>query len=337
MADEAEEISTETAPQVETPEATPGEESIMPPETPPAAEVQDAFSKGVEEARKAETAEAAPEEPEPKPEDQPAPGEPAPAEEAPKSVDAEIKDLGITNERTQKRFRELSERAAEADMLRSNAERAQQWDETVRSTGATPEQFGNALNYLAAINSGKPDAMQAAYDQMAQELKWLGQKLGKEAPGYDPLSAHPDLAEQVKAGSLDSKVAAEIVQLRQRGTLQQEQETNHQQAMQAQAEQQQAMMQVAQLGNQLRTTDPQFAQRFQALAPMVEVIQQTLPPSQWATAIHRAYLAAPATAPVAPPAKPNNPARAAPAAVSAGPTKGNEFDFGVALARSKGF
>jgi len=95
-------------------------------------------------------------------------GEPDPAAAAaattqPDAIDAEIKELGITHERTQKRFRELTERAAEVETLRPDAERGRQWEETIKSTGADPQQMGNALNYLAAINSRDPAAMAQAY------------------------------------------------------------------------------------------------------------------------------------------------------------------------------
>ncbi|MDC6625553.1 hypothetical protein OEZ82_26360, partial [Leclercia adecarboxylata] len=139
----------------------------------------------------------------------------APAQpEAPKSVEDEIKDLGITNDQTQKRFRELSERASEADSLRERAGKVTDWEQTIQSTGTTPQQFGATLLYLTDINSGDPVRMNRAYETMEAELKFLGEKLGREAPGFDPLAAHPDLAEKVKTGDLDRAAAVELVQHR---------------------------------------------------------------------------------------------------------------------------
>lgn len=328
----------------------------------PATEKLDAFSAGVEEARAAEVAEEAPAAT--PVEEQPAavadPVDPAAAADAPqqpaaveppkdqpgqqpepaKSVDEEIKDLGITNERTQKRFRELSERAAEADTLRTQAASAEEWEKTVTSTGATPQQFGNALQYLAAINSGNPEQMAAAFDSMQQELAWLGKRIGREAPGFDPLSEHADLAEKVASGDLTREVAAELVQSRQRGVLAKEHQATQQQTAQAQQLEQQGLQAVAALGNQLRTSDPQFQQKFAFLQPTVEIIQSTMHPSQWAGAIQQAYQrlpAIPAPAPAAA-ARPNNPARASSAAAVPATPKNplDAFTFGVAEAQAAG-
>lgn len=339
----------------------------------PATEQLDAFSAGVEEARAAETAEAAPVVPPPADDsaavtDPAAPAAPvegegdpaaasvaaaadpnaapaAPAAEAKpaaaQSVDDEIKDLGITNERTQKRFRELSERASEAESLRGRAEKVTDWEKTIESTGTNPEQFGAALVYLADINSGDPVRMGRAYDTMQAELKFLGEKLGREAPGFDPLSAHPDLAEKVKSGDLERSAATELVQRRQREALQNEHQQNQHRASASQQAEQQGLQQVAMLGEQLRAADPQFQQKIAFLAPTLEIVQATLPPSEWAPALKRAYDRLPAVAapaPAAPAARPNNPARAsaAPAVPATPKNPADAFSFGVAEAQAQG-
>jgi hypothetical protein len=332
----------------------------------PATEQLDAFAAGVEEARAAETAEAPPVVVPPAdpaatadPAAPAAPGEgegdqpPAPAAadpnaapaakaqpEAPKSVEDEIKDLGITNDRTQKRFRELSERASEADSLRERAGKVTDWEQTIQSTGTTPQQFGATLLYLTDINSGDPVRMNRAYETMEAELKFLGEKLGREAPGFDPLAAHPDLAEKVKTGDLDRAAAVELVQHRQRGVLQNEQQQNQHRVSQSQQAEQMGLQAVADLGAQLRTTDPQFQQKFAYLAPTVEIIQSTLPPAQWAAAIQQAYQRLPPIPAAAPAvaARPNNPARAsaAPAVPATPKNPADAFSFGVAEAQAQG-
>lgn len=321
----------------------------QPAEAPVVETPEDAFERGVKEATPAdepaepvETPEDAPkpegEEGEPKPE-QPKPEESKP-EEQPKSVDEEIKELGITNERTQARFRELSERAAEADQYKGRAAKADEWEQTIQSTGTNPEQFGAALNYLRAVNSGSPEAMSQAYDIMEKELQWLGEKLGKAAPGFDPLSKHEDLKQKVASGDMTPEVAAELAQHRSRGQL----ATEHQQAQQTQSQQQaewnSGMAQIQALGNQLRSADPQFQQKFAMIAPTLEIIQANLPPSQWATAIHNAYQKLPSVpAPAPAPAKPATPSpiRANGASMMAKPKTDLEaFDQGVSLAKARG-
>jgi hypothetical protein len=336
----------------------------------PATEQLDAFTAGVEEARAAETAEGAPVAVPPAdpaavvdpaapatpvegeggqpaapaaadPNAAPSAAPAAPAQpEAPKSVEDEIKDLGITNERTQKRFRDLSERASEADSLRERAGKVADWEQTIQSTGTTPQQFGATLLYLTDINSGDPVRMNRAYETMEAELKFLGEKLGREAPGFDPLAAHPDLAEKVKTGDLDRAAAVELVQHRQRGVLQTEQQQNQQRVSQSKQEEDKGLQAVADLGAQLRTADPQFVQKFAYLAPTVEIIQATMPPAQWAAAIHQAYQRLPPIPAAAPAvaARPNNPARAsaAPAVPATPKNPSDAFAFGVAEAQAQG-
>lgn len=334
----------------------------------PAAEQLDAFSAGVEEARAAETAEATPVVVPPPADDgapavvegqtpaapadgeqpaAPADGAAAPAApaavaqpEAPKSVDDEIKDLGITNERTQKRFRELSERASEAESLRDRAGKVSDWEQTIHNTGTNPQQFGATLLYLTDINSGDPGRMNRAYDTMLAELQFLAPKLGREAPGFDPLSAHPELAEKVKSGDLERAAAVELVQRRQRELLQNEHQLTEQQRHQLQQAEQQALQEVALVGQQLRTNDPQFQQKFAYLAPTVEIIQATMPPAQWAAAIQQAYQRLPPIPAAAPAvaARPNNPARAsaAPAVPATPKNPADAFSFGVAEAQAQG-
>ncbi len=329
----------------------------------PASDI-DAFAKGVEEARQAEVAgkidadgapvlqtgepaAAPPADPNApvadaaKPDDKPVLAEPKP-EDKPKDVEAEIKELGITNERTQKRFRELTERAAEVEPLRSKAQKAEEWEQTIQSTGTNPEQFGAALEYLRAVNSGSPEAMTQAYAIMQKELQWLGEKLGREAPGFDPLSRHADLQAKVESGDLTREVAAEIAQLRQRGALQQEHVQQQTAAQQAQFVHQQAIQQVGALGEQLRANDPQFQQKFAYLAPTVDLIQKTLPPQQWAAEIQAAYARLPAfvaPAPVAQPARPAaSPIRPSGAPIMAAKPKNDieAFGMGVEIARARG-
>jgi len=321
-------------------------------ETPPAEPVapEDPFLKGVEEANAAEAAvtpqdpEVPAGDPEPTPEGDPKPevpkvDDPKPEDEKPKDVETEIKELGITNERTQKRFRELTERASEVETYKTRAAKAEEWEQTIQSTGTNPEQFGAALNYLRAVNSGNPDAMSQAYDIMQKELQWLGEKLGKEAPGFDPLSKHADLQQQVANGDITKEVAAQLVAHRQRESLTSQHNQTQQQAFAAQQAQQTGIAQVQALGAQLQASDPQFQQKFAYLKPTLELIQSSLPPDRWAIEIQRAYAALPAIA-SAPATRPATPAPIRPSGAPVMQAKPKDeyeaFGMGVDLARARG-
>ncbi len=323
----------------------------------PAAAELDAFSAGVEAAREQEAREdvlpgdapaadgqqspqdGAPATPAAADPNAPPAGEQPPAPPAQPqqpTVDDEVKQLGL-KERAAERFQELHTQARDA------RERVSQWEETVQSTGATPEQFGGALRYLSDINSGDPKRMADAYERMQGELQWLGQQLGREAPGFDPLSAHPDLAGRVTSGDITRDVALELAQHRQTGQLQQTHTQAQQDRQQQDLQYQQGLASVQQLGTQLRAGDALFDQKLALLAPTIDIIQRTLPPAQWQTEIHRAYLALPATA-VAAPAAAAPVARSAPNPIranSAAPvapqiTPDNAFDIGVQAARARG-
>jgi len=320
----------------------------------PAAAELDAFSAGVEAAREQEAREeGAPVEAAPAAdgEQQPqgdAPAAPAatdpnapPAAQQPPAqpgqqptVDDEVKQLGL-KERAAERFQELHTQARDA------RERVSQWETTVESTGATPQQFGETLRYLADVNSGDPQRMAAAYDRMQGELQWLGKQLGREAPGFDPLSAHADLAGRVTSGDITRDVALELAQHRQQGQLQQTHSQQQYDRQQQDVAFQQGLASVQQLGAQLRAGDAQFDQKLALLAPSIELIQRTLPPAQWPQEIHRAYLSLPA---IAAPAAAAPAARAAPnpirpnggAPVAPKITTENAFDIGVQQARARG-
>lgn len=321
----------------------------------PADDIMDAFTQGVEEARQQEAGEDAP--PPADPAAPPAEGDPPPAGDPPQAgatdgqptdqqqppaepsaVEKEIKELGITNERTQARFRELIGRAAEAERLAPIVERAKQWEETIESTGAKPEQLGQALNYLAAVNSGDPNALRQAHQFLSTELEWLSKQLGLPAPGYDPLSDFPDLAEQVRNGDTTRELAHEVAARRRAEALQAQRNERVQQSTQQQeqeaAARTTALREVATLGQQLRASDPKFAAKYDMIKPMVAVIQETLPPAQWAAAIQKAYSAV--QLPAAPPPPPTpNPAR--PSGVALAPdAAADPFAFGVEEARARG-
>lgn len=263
------------------------------------------------------------------------------------AVEKEIKDLGITSDRATKRFRELSQKAAQVEPLQTKAAQLEDWNETIQSTGADPEQLGRSLGYLAAINSRDPTQMNQAYDALSQELAWLGERLGRDAPGFDPLSKHPDLLALVEAGELPRATAKELVAARQSGALVQEQRTTQDQATQIKRQQDDALVEVAKLGDTLRAAEPEhFQQKFATLLPTIKIIQRTLPPAQWSKEIEAAYRELPAMAAPAPSPNPRasqattpqplRPTGTSPAQMRAPTNDVDAFALGVAEAKAAG-
>lgn len=269
----------------------------------------DAFSKGVEEAapepveveaeQVEEVAEAA--------EGEPAAAEPAPAAEA-DPIAEEIAALGL-KEKAAERFKELTgkvkELSTDRESLTEKAAKADQWEQMVTSTGATPEQYSSALGYLQAINSGDPASMGKAFDAMLQEVQWLGQQLGREVPGLvDPLKDHADLSSAVDNGDITRKHALEVAQARV--TQQRVAQRSEVQAKQTVAQQSEAaaVASVNALDQRLRA-DPAYAAKMQALTSSGAFawIKENIPPEKWAPAIEREWQRTAVAAP-APAAKP---------------------------------
>jgi hypothetical protein len=271
----------QSEPETQTPDPSPA------PDSAPESDL-DAFAQGVAEASEPEAeAEAAPE-----PEAAPA-AEAAPAPEA-DPVAEEIAALGL-KEKSAERFKELAgkvkELSTERETLQAAAQRAEQWEQMVTSTGATPEQYSSALGYLSAINSGDPAAMGKAFDAMLGELQWLGKTLGREVTGLvDPLQDHADLAEAVDAGDMTRKAALEVAQARVTLARTAEQAGKVQQQTAAQQAQAQAVAAVNALDQRLQA-DPLYAAKMQAMQQTGAFawIKDNLPPEKWAAAIEREW------------------------------------------------
>lgn len=192
----------------------------------------------------------------------------------------------------------------------------------VSETGATPEMYTAALDYLKNTNAaaqGDPAAAQRCYDQTLNELQVWAKLLGKEIPGIvDPLAAHPDLQREVEAGDLARERALEIVHQRSTAHLiRGRDERTQQQSADAQARTQGAGA-LNNLEGQLRAADADYDRKRPFFIPAVRRIVAKFPPSEWAAEAQRAYAEIPALPKEAAPA----PAPAGGARPLPGPVRG---------------
>lgn len=203
------------------------------------------------------------------------------------------------SDRAQARFKELAGRARDGEAWK---ERAEQWQQTVESTGASPDQFGQLLTYSSLVNSGDPAKLRQAMAVLEQERATLARALGEEVPGVDLLAAHPDLLERVGSGDMERASALELVRARDMAASSRQQQERWQADQLATQVRQQAVDGLNAMGNQLAAQDPQYTAKYAAMQPMLPIIAQ-LPPAQWSEAFMTAYravvvpAAAPATAP----------------------------------------
>lgn len=236
------------------------------------------------------------------------------------ATEKEIADLGLKG-KTAVRFRELSRDRSEMAPIREAltaagitdfttlpaqleqmsrmAKFAEEWTETIQSTGANDQQFGAVLGYLQLVNSGDPQSLQKAYDAMKMEMDWLGEKLGIiSAGGTDPLEAHADLKEEVRTGALERKRAEEIAQSRNRTKAREKLEADTIAQRQAQAQEftpERGVEAVKNLANELYATDKEgFAARLKVMEPGIQTIQATMPPAKWEGAVRELWKRTPA-------------------------------------------
>lgn len=152
----------------------------------------------------------------PKAEDPPAdPTKPAPTAE-PKALDLTPPE-GIS-ERAKGRWAELSERAKLVPDLERRATEAESAltgvRELVRESGLDQTEFGNMLEMGRLFKSADPKDLQSALQQLDGLRADLATRLGVDAPGIDPLAAHPDLKADVENMAISRDRALEIARLR---------------------------------------------------------------------------------------------------------------------------
>lgn len=200
------------------------------------------------------------------------------------------------SERAKARFAELASRAKEGEVWK---ERAEQWQQTIASTGASPEQFGQLLTYTSLVNSGDPEKLRQAMNVLERERNAIARMIGEEAPGIDLLSDHPDLIQRVQQGDFDRHAALEVARARTLAAQQRQRDEWAQIQQMQSATQTQAIQSLNTLGQQLEAQDPQYRQKFAQLQPMLPIIAQ-LPPERWGEAFMQAYqsIVVPAPTPV---------------------------------------
>lgn len=185
----------------------------------------------------------------------------------------------------------------------------------VQSTGATPEQYGETLSWLALFNSNDPKQQEKALELVESVAERLATLLGKERTIGDPLTAHPDLKDAVAKGQVTAKYAQEIARTRNGQQFRQELTTQAtiQQQQQAAAAQELATARadLSALEQTLKASDPSYEAKTAILVPALKPVFAVIPPSQWKSKFTEAYRNIKVSAPAAKSSVPaNQPLRA---------------------------
>lgn len=154
------------------------------------------------------------------------------------AVNKEADELGIKNQKTRDRFHALNAEVAAVKPFRDALEAAGIKDVgtlratiegayaavdmvgMVQETGADPQQYTFALEYLTlnnAADGGDLEARQKCLDWIRDEYVRHAQELGVEVPGlFDPLEKFPDLKADLEGERITRERAMELAQQRTR-------------------------------------------------------------------------------------------------------------------------
>lgn len=163
----------------------------------------------------------------------------------------------------------------------------------IAETKATPEQYGMVLDYLGAVNSGDDTKIRGAISVLQSELKALHEQLGEPLPGTDVLAAHQDLKDAVEVGDITQAHAVELATARARAAAQTRRTETQRTQTAAQTEQVQAVAAgrdaLNALEARLRTSDPHYEAKRNALIETLKPMMARIHPSQWVEVFQEAY------------------------------------------------
>ena len=235
-------------------------------------------------------------------------GDPAPAKpDAPAAdkladtFEEELAAAGPVTKRQEARMKQLYERARKADELAPVVDQLRAWEDSITSTGATPEQFGGAMNYLTLLNSGKPENLEIAFEQIEGEYLALAKALGRPtSAGYDPIADHPDIAAKLANMDIDRDTALEVIAARNRAKVEQVSRQTQQQQDSQQDGIEQGRSEMLALEAELRVTDPAYSEKLTALTPALQAMTKVTAPDKWAASARRMFATLNIPAPPAP-------------------------------------
>lgn len=253
------------------------------------------------------------------------PAAPAAAKK-PESADEDLTPPEGMNERAQQRFAQLAEKVKGLPELERRATEAEtqlgQVRTMVNASGLSANEFTDMLETGRLFKSGNPKDLQAAMVRLDALRTNIATRLGIDAPGADPLAAHPDLKAEVEALSLTKDRALEIARLRNKGaqadtmTADQRELAQHQEAVQkgTTAMETALKQRAGQPGHEHRL---KAIQTYLADPAKKQAFVTTYRPEQWASALTLMYdsITVPTAAPghaVPQPLRPGNTRTGAP-------------------------
>jgi hypothetical protein len=232
-----------------------------------------------------------------KPADKPAEGVKPVEPKKPDPINDPIpKDLkGPTQERIRSLITTTKEITAERDRVKQDFDYMVQG---VQATGASPEQYGETLSWLAMFNSNDPAQQTKALELVENVAERLATLLGKDRTVGDPLSAHADLKDAVAKGQVTPQYAKEIARTRNSSQFRTQLTDNARQEQERQqaydTELATARTALTELEGSLKSLDKDWDVKKPILVAALKPVFASIPPSQWKAKFEEAYRNLPA-------------------------------------------
>ena len=219
---------------------------------------------------------------------------PPKATDQPKAPEQEVAELldGVKSERGRERIKQAF---AEKKQLEQEIG---SFREMVRSTGMSPQQFAQTLEFGRLVSSGDEKNIRMALEMIEGQRAALYQKLGVEAPGVDLLQGHDDLKQAVDGMEITRQKAVELAKFRKQQQEAQQHQQAQQQTVQQQHEYQQQVQQATQSMDaylQTRANEVDHPARIKVITEHFknpENLQRfvsTYQPHQWADTVRLMY------------------------------------------------
>lgn len=218
------------------------------------------------------------------------PAEANPVDPTAKADDDLAMPEGLSH-KAQERFSALVSRVKEREAQASAAnETIGAFREMIQSTGASPQEFSQAIDYMKMVKGGD---LEGALRVIDDQRRMISLALGKALPGADPLADFPDLRQRVDGYQMDEQTAIELARTRTQQNHQQEQQrrsqAQQQQTEQSQQARQHAVAQIDQLGQQWAKTDPDFTFKEDIILKQLPEIARNFPASMWPQQVRILY------------------------------------------------
>lgn len=229
-----------------------------------------------------------------KPAAEPNKAAPPKATDQPKAPEQEVAELldGVKSERGRERIKQAF---AEKKQLEQEIG---SFREMVRSTGMSPQQFAQTLEFGRLVSSGDEKNIRMALEMIEGQRAALYQKLGVEAPGVDLLQGHDDLKQAVDGMEITRQKAVELAKYRKQQQEAQQHQQAQQQTVQQQHEYQQQVQQATQSMDaylQTRANEVDHPARIKLITDHfknpenLQKFVSTYQPHQWADTVRLMY------------------------------------------------